>query len=165
LAKDSGIATSELLGGQLAVDVRTPEEFPGADLTPDAMSIIRKPLIEGKFDLPQNISVGRIQSLEPEKAFPAVVSIPVFYSFLLGPTGSDLNNNPEVTSIVAEEPHAMEAVVNSIPPSPDICVRAREWNLVTTSNQTDPLWIKVDCFRFLGVGNWDQNERLTYEDQ
>jgi hypothetical protein len=75
--------------------------------------------------------VGKIQAMSPDSDFPARVTIPVYYSLVLGVRDGKLANVSENVSVEGKEPHFMEAVVNSIPPDPETVLQGREWDLVT----------------------------------
>ena len=162
LAADNALTESELLGGGLAVHVRPPvTDIPEATRTgliSDAFEALQFPQ---NVQLPERRSLGRIQALSPRADFPARVSIPVYYTFETGGLDGDLATKADNFSVVAKEPHYMEAVVNSIPPDPETPIRAREWTLVDEGS-IFKLWIKVEAFRFLGIGDWEHRERLTY---
>ena len=161
IAVDSGITTSRIFGGELTMYVRPPFETPTAaraGLPPEALEASQVP-----WDavVPSKPSVGSIQALSPGSDFPARISIPVYYSFVSGGRDGKLANKATNFSVEAKEPHIMEGVVTSVPPDPETCIGAKEWNLIEESGFLK-LWIKVECFRFLGIGDWEHKERLTY---
>lgn len=165
LSVDSGVVTSKLFGGQLTMYVRPPTR------TPVAASVLfadfPKLAVEKFIDLPpdaampERYSVGRIVSVHKGRAFPAKISVPVYYSFVSGGKDGLLETKEDNFTANAKEPHPMESVVMSIPPSPDDCIQSKAWHLVDESAFLK-LWIRVDCFRFLGPGDFEHYERLEY---
>jgi hypothetical protein len=165
LAADSAITTSVLFGGELAVHVRGPGELPAEarrELPKEAEEALHVAPYGGPAATPRTRSIGKIESVSPKSSFPARVAIPVHYSFISGGADGKLETVSDNFTAVAKEPHLMEAVVNSIPPDPDTVLSAREWNLVDESAFLK-LWIRVEGFRFLGIGDWEHTKRLTYE--
>jgi len=160
---DPPITVSKIFGGELGMNVRPPRDIRELDVAGfprealDAIQIGR----HRHAAMPTQPSVGRIQALQPGADFPARVEIPVYYAFVSGGQDGKLATAADNFSIVAKEPHSMEAVVTSIPPDPDTPVAAKDWNLVDDSTYLK-LWVKVEAFRFLAIGNWQQTERLTY---
>jgi hypothetical protein len=156
---------SKIFGGELGMNVlpqKTIRDSNIAGFSPlalDALSVALYP----HAAVPDVPSVGIIQSLQPDTPFPARVLIPVYYAFVSGGPDGRLDTASDNFSIVAKEPHSMEAVVNSIPPDPHTPVCAKEWNLVDESAYLK-LWVKVETFRFLAIGNMNSKERLTYRD-
>lgn len=147
LAKDAGLAQSSLLGGELRVAVRPPDAATLRGLPIAAVRSLRADLPRVQ---PMRLSRGKIESLSRDRPFPAKVQVPVYYSFSVGDK-----------SIAAVEPHHLEAQVNSIPPDPRTCIHSDTWNLVQDSGLVR-MWIRVDCFRFLGKGDFEHRERLSY---
>lgn len=68
--------------------VRSLADAPGmmpASLPPGALLAASRPLIGGARAVnPREHSIGKIQALSPNSDFPARVTIPVFYSLILG---------------------------------------------------------------------------------
>jgi hypothetical protein len=162
LAADSGIAESRLLGGELSVHVRPPLAPPEAAMAGLPATALERLHLPAAIPIPTEPSVGKIEALSPGRDFPARVIIPVHYSFLVtrdvGPWAASRSAS---RSVAAREPHVMKAIVNTVPPDPETPVRAEEWTLVDESGLLS-LWIKVEAFRFLGIGDWDHRERLYY---
>ena len=159
LEKDSGIAESRLFGGELTVSVRSSGLEAARGLPALARQTLR-PL--ANTPIPRRLSRGRIESLSRESDFPARVSIPVYYTFTSGGRDGRLATAADNMSVVAAEPHIMEAEVMSVPPDPQTCVKSDKWNLVEASALTR-IWIRVDCFRFLGIADYEHKERPTYQ--
>jgi hypothetical protein len=165
LAACSGVGTSQLLGGEVAVHVRSVADAPGIlphGLPPAALRISNMPLAGGRAVTPHDHSIGRIQALSRASDFPARVTIPVFYSLILGTRDGSLAHVSENVSIEGKEPHFMEAVVKSIPPDPETQLVGREWDLVTEAGQFLRLWVKIE-FRFLGLAEGVQTRRLIFK--
>jgi hypothetical protein len=163
LAADLVNAPSKLLGGELSVHVRPPMETPAAAAAGFPAASVANLHMPHFAPVPAQASVGKIEALSPAQDFPARVVIPVYYSFVVtGHTGPWAASRMTSRSVVAKEPHIMKAVVNSVPPDPEVCVHADEWGLVEESGLLS-LWIKVECFRFLGMGDWEHKERLSYK--
>jgi hypothetical protein len=80
----------------------------------------------------------------------------VYYSVISGGPDGKLSTRADNVSIEAAESHLVEAIVNSVPP--ERCISAKEWNLIHDTGLLR-LWIKVDCFRFLGFGDWEHHKR------
>lgn len=164
LAADPALSRSKLLGGELSVHVRAPRSLPEAvkagflEFTEERWFA---PPVGGVAETPKQVSVGKIQSLSHANPFPARIEIPVYYSFILKSGNGAIWSPSNTRSSPAREPHLMEGIVNSIPPDRDTCLKAREWNLVDESAFLR-LWIRVECFRFLGLGDWSHTTRLTY---
>lgn len=158
---------SKIFGGQLGMNVRPPSDVQAAlaGASPEVVEANgskvgpRHPFAA----MPTQYSIGKIQALQPDSDFPARVFMPVYYAFVSGGTDGNLRNHSTNFSVQAREPHSMEAVVNSVPPDPNTPVRAKEWNLVDESTYLK-LWIKVEAFRFLAIGDWEHKERLTFRD-
>jgi hypothetical protein len=167
LAACSGVAESKLLGGEVAVHVRGISDVPGmmpADLPPGALRVLDRPLIGGRAATPREPSIGKIQAISATRDFPARVTIPVYYSLILGKRKGALANVSENASIEAQDPHFMEAIVESVPPDPQTCLRGREWDLVTSVGEFLKVWVKIECFRFLGLADWEQTKRVVFEE-
>lgn len=165
LAVCSGIGKSALLGGEVAVHVKSTSDLPEmrpADLPPGALHVLDMPLIGGRATTPVQHSMGKIQAVSPESPFPAKVTIDVYYTFVLGTRDGKLANISDNVSVVGEEPHHMEAMVDSIPPSVAVPLVARDWDLLTGRDNFLKLWIKMENFRFLGPGDWQHKQRMTY---
>jgi hypothetical protein len=164
LLLDPPNTVSKIFGGELGMNVRPPlngisnEMFRG--FPQEALDAFRTPMHHLAV-VPAKPSIGKIQALQPDSDFPARVSIPVYYAFVSGGLDGKLSTTADNFSIEAKEPHSMEAVVMSVPPDPDTCVSASEWNLVDDSAYLK-IWVKVECFRFLSIGDWNHRERLTY---
>jgi len=163
LVDDPPNTVSKIFGGELGMNVRPPMDIPTAAKSglpreaSESMQMIRY----RHGAVPRRPSIGRIQALQPDSDFPARVSIPVYYAFVSGGADGKLATTADNFSIEAKEPHSMEAVVTSIPPDPETCVSATEWNLVDDSTYLK-LWVKVECVRFLSIGDWEHKQRLTY---
>jgi hypothetical protein len=167
LAVCSGVGSSALLGGDVAVHVKSTSDLPGmtpADLPPGALQVLDMPLIGGRAITPKQHSLGKIQALSPESPFPARVTIQVYYTFVLGTRDGKLSNVSDNISVEGQEPHYMEAVVTSIPPDANTSLQGREWDLLTGGDNFLKLWIKMEYFRFLGTGDWQHAQRLTFRD-
>lgn len=164
LAACSGVATSRLLGGEVAVHVKNASLLPeiaGTQPTPPGFRLMsERPLIGGRAVTPREASIGKIQSVSPRADFPARVSILVFYSFILGVREGRLANVSDTVSVEGIEPHLMEATVNSIPPDPDTPLTGRGWDLVTEAGGFLKVWTRIDAFRFLGRGDWEHRSRV-----
>ena len=130
-------------------------------LPPGALHALDMPLAGGRAVTPKQASVGKIQALSPDKDFPARVTIPVYYSLVLGVRDGKLAHVSENVSVEGKEPHFMEAVVDSIPPDPHTVLRGREWDLVT--DRFVKLWVKIESFRFLGLADWTHRERVEFK--
>lgn len=166
LAVCSAVGTSQLLGGELSVHVKNAAAVPGLappDLPPGALSTLEMPLVGGRAVTPQQPSIGKIQALSQRREFPARVTIPVYYTYILGIRDGKLANYSDTVSIEGREPHFMEAVVASVPPDPETVLRGREWDLVTDAGGFLKLWTRVEYFRFLGLGDWSHKQRVTYK--
>lgn len=165
LAVDAPTTVSRIFGGELGMNVLPPKRLRDlgiAGFTGEAVDAAPAGLY-AHAALPASPSVGRIAALQPDKFFPARVSIPVHYAFVSGGPDGKLETTADNFSIEAKEPHSMEAVVTSIPPDPHTPVCAKEWNLVDESTYLK-LWIKVEAFRFLALATENRTERLTYRD-
>lgn len=164
LAACSGVATSALLGGEVAVHVKNasslPEIAPTQRMPAGFRFVSDRPLIGGRAVTPREPSVGTIQSVSPHSDFPARVSILVFYSFILGVRDGRLSNASDTVSVEGLEPHLMEATVNSIPPDPETPLKGRGWDLVTDAGGFLKVWTRIDAFRFLGLGDWEHRSRV-----
>ena len=164
LVADPPTTISKIFGGELGMNVLPPKGLRDvnlADFTPQALDAAPVGL-HPHAAIPVTPSVGRIQALQHSSDFPARVSIPVYYAFVSGGVDGKLETTADNFSMVAREPHSMEAVVNSIPPDPETPVRANEWNLVDDTSPYLKLWVKVEAFRFLSIGDWSHKQRLTY---
>jgi hypothetical protein len=165
LAVCSGVGTSQLLGGDVAVHVRnvadSPSVFPHG-LPPDALGVTNMPLIGGRVVTPRQHSIGKVQAMSRDNDFPARVTIPVFYSLVLGTHEGSLAHVSENVSIEGKEPHFMEAVVKSIPPDPETLLKGREWDLVTEAGEFLKLWVKIE-FRFLALVDKLHKRRLMFK--
>jgi hypothetical protein len=164
LAKDSGITESRIFGGEMAVHVRPPSYLPQDLLerfpVPAQAALLGRQLA-GRAATPDEYSIGTIQSLQEDSFFPARIRMEVFYSFVIAGRSGKLRDVSSNITAVAPEPHLIEAVVNSVPPDPETVVRAREWNLVDAGKLLK-LWIRVESFRFLALGDWQHTRRLAY---
>lgn len=164
LLDDPPTTVSKIFGGELGMSVRPPNE-----IRPDAMAGFPLAATEAlrlrhpHAAVPTKHSIGKIQALQPDRDFPARVTIPVYYAFVSGGADGKLETTADNFSMEAKESHSMEAVVMSIPPDPETCVSATEWNMVDDTTYLK-LWVKVECFRFLSRGDWNHKERLTYRD-
>lgn len=166
LAACSAVGTSQLLGGELSVHVKNAAVEVGmgaTDLPPGALQALDMPLVGGRAVTPRQASIGKIQALSQRNAFPARVTIPVYYTYILGTRDGKLANFSDTVSIEGQEPHFMEAVVDSVPPDPETVLRGREWDLVTNAGGFLKLWTRVEYFRFLGLGDWNHKQRVTYK--
>ncbi len=166
LVQDRGRAVSKIFGGELGMNVKPPFEISPkmTGFPAEMVEIMRTQTVEFPHaTIPREVSVGRIQALQPHSDFPARVFIPVYYAFVSGGSDGKLATAADNFSIEAKEPHSMTAVVVSVPPDPHICVSATEWNLIDDSAYLK-LWVKVECFRFLGIGDWETKKRYTYRD-
>lgn len=166
LAACSGVGSSALLGGEVAVHVRNAAELPelaAEEVPAAAVRALDAPLAGGRAATPREYSVGRIQAVSPKSDFPARVTIPVYYSLVLGVREGALKHVSENVSIAAREPHYMEATVDSVPPDPETPLRGREWDLVAEADGFLRLWVRIEAFRFLGLGDFEHRERIPYK--
>jgi hypothetical protein len=166
LAVCSGVAHSALLGGEVAVHVKNVGTMPGMTpegLPPSALALLDRPLIGGRAVTPREASLGKIQSISPQRDFPARVTILVHYTFILGVRDGKLANVSDTVSVEGQEPHFMEATVNSIPPDPETPLVGRGWDLVTDSGGFLKAWTRIESFRFLGPGDWEHRLRVDYK--
>ncbi len=161
LGVDSGIVTSKLFGGELTMYVRALLDMPEAAKAGLPLVAVETFRVPEDAVVPEKYSIGKIQAVSTQRDFPALVEIPVHYSFISGGRDGKLLTKSDNYSAEAKEPHIMQAVVKSIPPDPEVCVRANEWNLVDESPFLK-LWIRVECFRFLGRGDYLHKERISY---
>ena len=165
LGHDSGLAFSQIFGGEFTMYVRPPAISPieAQSLFPNFPKATIATFISVPPDaaIPERVCLGKIQSLQEDAAFPARVEMPVYYSFVSGGKDGKLATTDDNLSVVAKEPHPMQGVVMSIPPSPDDCISSDAWHLVDESTFMK-LWIRVECFRFLGIGNYERKSLLEY---
>ena len=159
LAVDSAIGMSKLFGGELTVFVRQPAAQLRRVAPSESMRFFS--LRHPGTAAPARLSAGRIESISADAAFPARVTVPVYYTFVTGGADGKVATAQDNKYIRAAEPHVMEATVNNIPPDPNTPIRSRRWTRID-GRGPETRWIFVEAFRFLGKGDLQHKERLRF---